>query len=139
MTRPTQDARRRYETYRELENLASEMNFAVDAVIVEGPHDQKTLRRLGCTKPILQASHRPPSDLVDFTVKHYSNVAVLTDFDEEGINLDRRLSQRFQARGVAVDRFYRRRFRKLLKTAGISTIEGIYTLKLERNRQWGIG
>lgn len=139
MTRPNQDVRRRYDAYRELEHLAADMNFDVDAVIVEGPHDQKTLTRLGCTTPILQASHRSPSDLVDFIAKHYSYVAVLTDFDEEGDALNRRLAQRFHARGVNVNRFYRRRFRSLLTAAGISTIEGVYRIKLELHKRWGMG
>ena len=131
MTRVDEKERRKYETYRELEALASEMNYTVNAVVVEGPHDKKTLTLLGYKKPILLCSKRSHSDLVDLVAKEYSNVVVLTDFDEEGTSINKRLSQLFEERGVKVDRFYRGRFLKLLKEARVSTIEGIYSIKLE--------
>jgi len=122
---------KKYEIYRALEDLASEMNYNVDAVIVEGPHDKKTLKLLGYMKPILLCSKRSHSDLVDLIAEKYLNVVVLTDFDEEGIALNGRLSKLFEKRGVKVDRFYRRRFFKLLREARIVTIEGIYRIKLD--------
>ena len=131
MTRVTEKDRWKYETYRELEALASEMNYTISAVVVEGPHDKKTLKLLGYKKPILPCSKRSHNDLVDFVAKEYSNLVVLTDYDEEGISLNKRLSKLFEERGVKVDRFYRRRFLKLLKEARVSTIEGIYSIKLD--------
>ncbi|MDH5439229.1 MAG: hypothetical protein OEY31_01320 [Candidatus Bathyarchaeota archaeon] len=129
--RRTDEERRRYEVYHELEELVSEMNYTVDVVVIEGPHDRRTLTRLGYRKPILLCSKVSHSELVDLISEKFSNVVVLTDFDEEGVQLNRRLSKLVERRGVKVDRFYRRRFRRLLKEARISTIEAIYGLKLE--------
>ena len=129
--RGTDEECRRYEVYHELEELVSEMNYTVDAVVIEGPHDRRTLNRLGYRKPILLCSKVSHSELVDLISEKFSNVVVLTDFDEEGVQLNRRLSKLLERRGVKVDRFYRRRFRRLLKEARISTIEAIYGLKLE--------
>jgi len=54
-------------------------------VIVEGPNDVKTLRKLGITGPIFCAKSRRLG-LVDFldSIATYSEVIILTDFDKEG-------------------------------------------------------
>lgn len=127
--RATEEERSRREVYRELEEVASEMNFTVDAVIIEGPHDRRTLKHLGFEKPILLCSKLSHSELVDLITEKFPSVAVLTDFDEEGAQLNKKFSRLLERRGVKVDRFYRRRFQKLLKEARISTIEAIYSLK----------
>lgn len=128
MTRVTNEERQKHEVFRELEELASEMNHYVDAVVVEGPHDKKTLKLLGYKKPILTCSKQSHNDLADLVAKKKSNVVILTDFDEQGTLLNRRLSKLFEKRGVKVDRFYRRSFQRLLKKLRISTIEGIYSI-----------
>jgi len=128
LTRATNEERQKHEVYRELEELASEMNYYVDAVVVEGPHDKKTLKLLGYKKPILTCSKRSHNDLADLVAEKNSNVVVLTDFDEQGTLLNRKLSKLFEKRGVKVDRFYRRSFQRLLKKLRISTIEGIYSI-----------
>jgi len=107
------------------------MNYNVDAVVVEGPHDKKTLKLLGYKKPILICSKPSHNELADLVTKKFSNVVILTDFDEQGTLLNKRLSKLIEKGGVKVDRFYRRRFQKLFKEARISTIEGIYSIKLE--------
>jgi len=127
--RATEEERSRREVYRELEEVASEMNYTVDAVIIEGPHDRRTLKHLGFKKPILLCSKLSHSELVDLITEKFPSVAVLTDFDEEGAQLNKKFSRLLERRGVKVDRFYRRRFQKLLKEARISTIEAIYSLK----------
>lgn len=127
--RATEEERSRREVYRELEEVASEMNYIVDAVIIEGPHDKRTLKRLGFKKPILLCAKLSHSELVDLITEKFPSVAVLTDFDEEGAQLNKKFSRLLERRGVKVDRFYRRRFQKLLKEARISTIEAIYSLK----------
>ncbi len=128
MTRATNEERQKHEVYRELEELASEMNYYVDAVVVEGPHDKKTLKLLGYKKHILTCSKRSHNDLADLVSEKNSNVVVLTDFDEQGTLLNRRLSKLFEKRGVKVDRFYRRSFQRLFKKLRIATIEGIYSI-----------
>jgi len=128
LTRVSNEERQKHEVFRELEELAFEMNYYVDTVVVEGPHDKKTLKLLGYKKPILTCSKRSHNDLADLVAKKNSNVVILTDFDEQGTLLNRRLSKLFEKRGVKVDRFYRRSFQRLLKKLRISTIEGIYSI-----------
>lgn len=130
MARINAEDRWKYEIYHELEKLTSEMNYTVDLAIVEGPHDKKSLKILGYNRPILLCSKRSHNELVDLIAKKYSNIVVLTDFDEQGIILNKKLSDLFEKRGVKVDKFYRTRFLKLLKAVRISTIEGIYNIKL---------
>lgn len=121
-----------YEVYRELEDSASEMNHAVDGVIVEGPHDKKTLALLGYEGPIITCSgKRSHVELAEFVAKKFSRVVVLTDFDEAGKDLNRRLSKLLEMKQVKVEHFYRKKFQRLLKEARIFTIEAIYRLKLE--------
>ena len=120
------------EIYRELENIISEMNYLVDGVIVEGPHDKKTLRFLGYDGPILMCSKKfTQVRLVDIIVKKFSEVVVLTDFDEAGESLNKTISSKLSNRRIKVNSIYRRKIRTLLKKTRITTIEGIYRLKLE--------
>lgn len=123
--------RKRYDIYKELENLATKMNYSIDSIIVEGSHDKKTLRALGYKKAILVGSKISLIKLANFTAKRFTKMVVLTDFDEEGEIRARKLSRLLANRNIEVKEFYRSRFRKLLKTSKLSTIEGIYRLKLE--------
>ncbi len=61
-------------------------------VIVEGPNDVKTLRKLGISGPVFCAKSRRLG-LVDFldSIAIHSEVIILTDFDREGRALAWRL------------------------------------------------
>jgi len=108
------------------------MNYTLDAVIVEGMHDKVTLKSLGFKIPILQVScGRTFSQIVDDTVERFERIAVLTDFDEEGEKISRKLTELMERGGIKVDRFYRKSFKKLMKEAGLTTLESIYKLKQE--------
>lgn len=104
------------------------MTLYVDAVLVEGAQDEKTLRHLGFKKPIFRCSKRSHNDLVDFIADKFSTIVILTDFDEEGTFLNKRLLTFLEEKGVQVDRFFRKRIFKLLRIVNIFTIEGIYNL-----------
>ena len=121
-----------YEVYRELEDLAFEMNHVVDGVIVEGPHDKKTLKLLGYEGPIITRSGKHSHvELVEFVAKKFSRMVILTDFDEAGKDLNRRLTKLLEVKRVKVEHVYRRKFQRLLKEARIFTIEAICRIKLE--------
>ena len=130
MARFSKEERKKHEVYRELKDLINDLNYSVDAVVVEGSHDKKTLRLLGCKKPILQCSKLPHTTVTDRVAEKFSDVVILTDFDEQGILLNKKLTSLLETKGVKVDLFYRRRFRKLLKEVKISTIESIYSIKI---------
>lgn len=132
LNRLSKEERRKLEIYRDLESLAYEMNLTLDAVIVEGTHDKATLKSLGFKIPILQVScGRTFNQIVDDMVEKFKKVAVLTDFDEEGERISRKLTELMERGGVKVDSFYRNSFKKLMKEAGLTTLESIYTLKQE--------
>ncbi len=73
-------------------------------VIVEGPNDVKTLRKLGITGPIFCAKSRRLG-LVDFldSIATYSEVIILTDFDKEGRALAWRLCRDLSQMRVKVN------------------------------------
>ncbi len=120
------------EVYNDLEDLAFEMNHAVDAVIVEGPHDKKTLKLLGYEGPIVTRSgKRSHLELAEFVARKFSRVVILTDFDEAGRDQNKRLKKLLETKKVKVEQVYRWKFHKLLKEARISTVEAIYRIKLE--------
>ena len=132
LNRLSKEERRKLEIYRDLESLAYEMNLTLDAVIVEGSHDKATLKSLGFKIPILQVScGRTFNQIVDDMVEKFEKVAILTDFDEEGERISRKLTELMERGGVKVDSFYRNSFKKLMKEAGLTTLESIYTLKQE--------
>ncbi|MEM2876224.1 MAG: toprim domain-containing protein [Candidatus Bathyarchaeia archaeon] len=123
---------RKVEIYKDLEALAWEMNSAVDAAVVEGMHDRITLKALGFKMPILSLSCGCSfNQIVEEVMGRFEKVAILTDFDEEGEKVNRRLTGMMECRGVKVDRFYRRSFRKLMKEVGLTTLESIHKLKRE--------
>jgi 2,5-diamino-6-(ribosylamino)-4(3H)-pyrimidinone 5'-phosphate reductase len=73
-------------------------------VIVEGPNDVRTLRKLGITGPIFCAKSRRLG-LVDFldSIATYSEVIILTDFDKEGRALAWRLRRDLSQMRVKVN------------------------------------
>jgi 5S rRNA maturation endonuclease (ribonuclease M5) len=105
------------------------MTLYVDAILVEGTQDRKILQHLGFNKPILRCAKQLHNDLVEFIAAKFSVVVILTDFDEEGTFLNKRLSKLLEEKGVRIDRFYRKRIFKLLRSVNIFTIEGIDNLK----------
>ena len=73
-------------------------------MIVEGPNDVKTLRKLGITGPIFCAKSRRLG-LVDFldSIATHPEVIILTDFDKEGRALAWRLRKDLSQMRVKVN------------------------------------
>jgi 2,5-diamino-6-(ribosylamino)-4(3H)-pyrimidinone 5'-phosphate reductase len=94
-------------------------------VIVEGPNDVKTLRKLGITGPIFCAKSRRLG-LADFldSIAAYSEVIILTDFDKEGRALAWRLRRDLSQMRVKVNV----EIWKQLKALARSEIVGIENL-----------
>lgn len=124
---------RLYWLLKEVEGLMYDASLNIDLLIVEGIHDEKTLRALGYEGVIVRYCDSRLS-IHEFAeeVSHKFNgcsVAVLMDFDEEGRELSKRLEVELEARGLKVERYLRRKLIELIKGEGIKTIEGLSFLK----------
>ena len=127
--------RRRLEAFREIRDLVETLNYRVDAVLVEGRHDAETLRRLGFRGRIVRVSDygAPLVELAYEVSERVRSVAVLTDFDEKGELMARKLTATLQELGVRVDYRTREEFREVLARHGLRTIESIASLALRHN------
>jgi len=128
----TQEEKRRA-AWNELISLLGEIDDSVDVVIVEGQRDTEALRSLGLVKPIFRDSSpgRLQADLVEEIAKSFTRVVILTDFDAEGRDLNRKLAATLGQRGLRVAEAYRRKVGRLLGALKVSTIESLNKLKEE--------
>jgi 5S rRNA maturation endonuclease (ribonuclease M5) len=124
--------RKKLETYSELSKLVREMDKSVDAVVVEGKHDEETLRKLGFRGRIFtySSSRMRRQDFIEFLAERFEYISILTDFDEDGELFCKELSKELERRGAKVERVFREKIRELLKPFKIKTIESIYKLAL---------
>jgi len=116
------------EKFRKIKDLILEIGSTVDTAVVDGVHDQKTLKHMGFEAPVFTRSELPYIDLADLIAKKFKTVVILTDFDEEGENANRTLSRLLEQKQIKVCRSCRENLEVLLKQEKISTIEGIYGL-----------
>jgi 5S rRNA maturation endonuclease (ribonuclease M5) len=105
------------EAFLELKNLVEKMNEEISCVIVEGRKDKEALERIGYKGRIVYAGRFK---------KGKGKVVILTDFDEEGKEIARRLMGSID--GKNVDNFFRNEFRKILKSIGRNDIQSIINL-----------
>jgi 5S rRNA maturation endonuclease (ribonuclease M5) len=84
---------------------------------------------LGYKQPIILCSKTPHNDLQDIISKRFSNIVILTDYDAEGLLLNKKLTILFEKTGPKVNGFYRGKIQRLLRKINIFTIEGIYNIK----------
>lgn len=54
------------------------------AIVVEGERDERSLRELGVTGPILRAARWPALEVAEEAALEYGNVIILTDWDRGG-------------------------------------------------------
>jgi len=100
--------------------LIEKMNREVDVVIVEGINDKKVLRELGFKKEILTVGTRKRPN---------GKFTILTDFDEEGKKIAKRLCKKYGEKHLI--KVYRKKFNELLSRYGIKEIEGIRSIVRE--------
>lgn len=107
--------------------MLMEVEEAEEVVVVEGSRDVEALRALGFEGEIEVYSRcgEVEADLVEFFAERGSTILILTDFDEEGRQLNRRLSRHLEMRGVRVDRRMRREIGRLMILLGIHAIEAL--------------
>jgi 2,5-diamino-6-(ribosylamino)-4(3H)-pyrimidinone 5'-phosphate reductase len=116
---------RRFEAVTELVSTVAAHSRRGVPVIVEGPNDVRTLRKLGIAGPIFCAKSRRLG-LVDFldSVAKHPEVIILTDFDKEGRALAWRLRRDLLQMQVKVNV----EIWKQLKALGRSEMVGIENL-----------
>ncbi|MGB9622678.1 MAG: toprim domain-containing protein [Candidatus Bathyarchaeia archaeon] len=121
----------RFQALLDLIELLSSIDSSVDAVIVEGARDQEALRILGFEGAIEMHSMKGFSEeeLVEEIGSKYKSVLLLTDFDEEGRQLNKRLTRSFERRGVKVDLGLRRVIGRLMATLGVYSVEDLENIK----------
>jgi len=111
----------------DLTSLFEELETVADAVVVEGVRDVRALRGLGFRGRVEMCSRVGVSDgdLVEGLAQSSGAVVILTDFDEEGRRMNRRLSRLLERRGVRVERRLRREVRRLMAVLNVYTVEAL--------------
>jgi len=89
--------------------------------------DVDALRRLGFRGRVEVCSRVrvSDSDLVEGLARLGGVVVILTDFDEEGRWLNRRLSRLLERRGARVEKNLRRAVGRLMAVLGVYTVEAL--------------
>jgi 5S rRNA maturation endonuclease (ribonuclease M5) len=111
----------------ELYDLLGELEYLVDIVIVEGSRDVDALRLLGYEGRIEVCSHQSTSyvDFCESLAKQINSVLILSDFDDEGLEINRLLTQYFEHRGVKVEGGLRREFSRIMATIRVYVVEAL--------------
>ena len=118
---------RRKDALEELSEFLSEAHNYVDVILVEGIRDVSSLRSLGCTAEIEVLSHTGVSDheLAEEIASKYHSILILTDFDEEGLNLNQRFCSILERTGAKVEVELRRWIARLMARIGVYAIESL--------------
>jgi len=105
------------EAFLELKNLIERMNIEVPYAIVEGKKDKEALEKIGYKGKIFYANRlKTPKE----------KIVILTDFDEEGMEMAKRITRRVGEKNV--DKFFRNEFKKILKSIRRYDIQSIVNL-----------
>ncbi len=118
---------RRKKAIEEMKELLSEISGLVDVILVEGLRDVESLRRLGYTGEIVTcaATNVNDYDLMTEVSGKYRLVLILTDFDQEGLILNRRFAEMLEHEGVKVEKGLRRMVGRITAALGIYAIESL--------------
>jgi 5S rRNA maturation endonuclease (ribonuclease M5) len=85
------------------------------ALIVEGMRDERALRALGVSGPVIMASRRPALELAEDTARKYKEIVVLTDWDLKGDEMALKIEQHLRSSGVRADMEIRSKLKKLVR------------------------
>ena len=101
-------------------SLLEKLN-TLDAVIVEGTSDKKSLLSFDVTIPIIVLKRMSLFKIVE-SLSRGSHIAILTDLDSEGKKLYSQLNHEFSQRGIHIDNSLRE---FLFKNTTLRQIEGM--------------
>ncbi len=102
-------------------------------IIVEGMRDERALRALGISGPVIMASRRPALELAEDAARRYREIVVLTDWDLKGDEMALKIDQYLRSAGSRPDMDIRSRLKKLVKKE-IKDVESL-SLYVERMRE----
>ena len=107
----------RLERFQKLLDQISYESINGSTIIVEGQKDQKSLRSIGISGPILclQSSRRNIVGFVE-SLTGTKKVIVLTDFDREGVSLAKKLSRMLTAQSLHVNMILWKSLRELTRS-----------------------
>jgi 5S rRNA maturation endonuclease (ribonuclease M5) len=118
---------RRREAFEELRAILTGGDYGIDFILVEGTRDVDALRFLSVTAPIDVFSHvgQVEHDVAASIAARTQSVLVLTDFDDTGISLAKRITELLTTEGVRVQIDLRRKIGKLMGVLGLKTVESL--------------
>ncbi|RLE59271.1 MAG: hypothetical protein DRJ32_04970 [Thermoprotei archaeon] len=123
---------KRPEIYLKIREVIEDLNYSAGSVIVEGRHDELVLRSYGYSGKIFRFSDSR-MNILEFTEmvaeKCIEPVAILTDFDEEGDRIYKRIKSELQALGIKILDSPRNELYKIASSHGVHTIEGLAHFK----------
>lgn len=85
------------------------------AVIVEGRRDLLALRSLGLCGPVIMASRLSALDVAEDAARNYSQVILLTDWDDKGDEMCQTIGRHLRSVGIRPDGLIRSRLKSLVK------------------------
>jgi len=106
------------------------------AVIVEGRRDLLALRALGLPGPVIMASRRSALDLAEDAARSYSQIILLTDWDDKGDEMCETIERHLRSVGSRPDREIRSRIKKLVKKE-IKDVESLSRYAQRMREQYG--
>lgn len=104
--------------YEALEDLIASLKEASAegaVIIVEGRRDESALRSLGINGPVMTASYRSALDLAEDASRSYSQIIILTDWDEKGEEMALNIERHLRSVGSRADMDIRSRLKRLVR------------------------
>ncbi|MGA9097412.1 MAG: toprim domain-containing protein [Methanotrichaceae archaeon] len=104
--------------YEALEDIIASLQDASTegtVIIVEGKRDESALRSLGIRGPVMMASHKSALDLAEDVSRKYSQIIMLTDWDEKGEEMALNIEQHLRSVGSRADMDIRSRLKRLVR------------------------
>ena len=110
-----------------LTKLLTELASNVDLILVEGPRDVAALRTMMYSGDVATCSRFRVNDaeLAEMIAADYRSVLVLTDFDQEGSELNAKLSELLEHMGVVVERGFRADVGRIMAVLGVREVEAL--------------
>jgi 5S rRNA maturation endonuclease (ribonuclease M5) len=102
----------------ELKNIINSLNSEIDVIIVEGEKDRKALIKAGFKKEIIKCSSLSlaeiESKIFEISKNKKLRIAIFTDFDEKGKEMNKLFVSHLQSFGIKINSFYRNKIKEIM-------------------------